>query len=233
MTEIGLVLAEISHMRKNLKSWMKVKVEEAPSAQFPSKTIQIKEPYGVVLVMAPWNYPLQLSLIPLAGAIAAGNCAVVKLSQGAPACAAAVKELLGKCFPEEYAAAVTGAPGVNEELLEEKYDFLFFTGSPAAGREVMEKAARTLTPVCLELGGKSPCVVDETADVVTAARRIVWGKFLNAGQTCVAPDYVLVQEEAKEELLRQIVRCVEKFYPLRPELAEKFPQPGAKTGGGA
>lgn len=222
-TETGMIKAEIGHLIKNLDRWTKPCRAGASFVSFPSSGRVYTCPYGVVLIMAPWNYPLQLSLIPLAGAIAAGNCAVVKLSQGAPACAAAVKELLGKCFPEEYAAAVTGAPGVNEELLEEKYDFLFFTGSPAAGREVMEKAARTLTPVCLELGGKSPCVVDETADVVTAARRIVWGKFLNAGQTCVAPDYVLVQEEAKEELLRQIVRCVEKFYPLRPELAEKFP----------
>ncbi len=216
MTEIGLVLAEITYMRKNLRNWMKVRVEEAPSAQFPAKTFQIKEPYGVVLVMAPWNYPFLLAMQPLVGAVAAGNCCVVKPASASKATSALVLELIRDTFDPSYVAAVSGGEKNREELLEQKFDYIFFTGGANAGRQVMKRAAENLTPLTLELGGKSPCIIEESADLSMAAKRIVFGKFINGGQTCVAPDYILVQSTVKREFLKQMKKWIRKIWGEKP-----------------
>lgn len=158
----------------------------------------MQEPYGVTLVMSPWNYPFMLAMEPLAGAIAAGNCCVVKPSAYAPATSAVIAAIVKECFPEGYVAVIEGGRQENQELLEQRFDYIFFTGSVSVGKLVMEKAAKHLTPVSLELGGKSPCIVDHTAKLSLAAKRIVFGKFLNCGQTCVAPDYVLVERRVKD-----------------------------------
>lgn len=212
MCEVGLVLGEIDYMLKNLARLMRPRRAKTPLAQFSAQSFVVPEPLGVSLVMSPWNYPVLLSLDPLVGAIAAGCCAVVKPSAYAPATSRVLKELLESCFAPEYIAVVEGGRAENEALLEQKFDSVFFTGSVAVGRLVMEKAARWPTPVTLELGGKSPCIIDETADLALAARRLVFGKYLNAGQTCVAPDYVLVQRSVHNELLELV----------RQEIAEQF-----------
>ena len=224
MTEIGLVLAEITHMRKNLKNWMKVKVEEAPSAQFPSKTFQIKEPYGVVLVMAPWNYPFLLAMQPLVGAVAAGNCCVVKPASASKATSSVIQELIAETFDVSYVAAVSGGEKHREELMDQKFDYIFFTGGANAGRHVMKKAAENLTPLTLELGGKSPCIIEESADLSLAAKRIVFGKFINSGQTCVAPDYILVQSTVKRAFLHQMKRWIKKTWGEKPLEHPDYPK---------
>ncbi len=189
---------EIRFHQKHLRRYMKIKKVKTPVTQFPASSFIYPEPYGVVLIMSPWNYPFQLTIAPLAAALAAGNCAIVKPSAYAACTSELLKQMIGELFPKAYVCAVTGGRAENEMLLEEKFDYIFFTGSSSVGRYVMEKAARHLTPVkkaarhltpvSLELGGKSPCIVEESADIRLAARRIVWGKFLNAGQTCVAPE---------------------------------------------
>lgn len=224
MTEIGLVLAEISYMKKNLRSWMKVKVEEAPASQFPGKTYQIKEPYGVVLVMAPWNYPFLLSIQPLVGAIAAGNCCVVKPASSSKAASELILKLLDETFEKNYVAGVPGGEEGRKDLFDQKYDYIFFTGSAAAGKQVMKRAAENLTPLTLELGGKSPCIIEESADLSLAAKRIVFGKFMNSGQTCVAPDYILVQSTVKAEFLKQMRRWVRKIWGNKPLEHPDYPK---------
>ena len=224
MTEIGLVLAEITHMRKNLKNWMKVRIEEAPVSQFPGKTYQIKEPYGVVLVMAPWNYPFLLAMQPLVGAIAAGNCCVVKPAAASEATSTVIGELLSETFARQYVAVVSGGEENREELLNQKFDYIFFTGGMKAGRQVMKRAAENLTPVTLELGGKSPCIIEESADLSLAAKRIVFGKFVNSGQTCVAPDYLLVQKTVKREFLRQVRKWIKKTWGEKPLEHPDYPK---------
>lgn len=216
MCEVGMVLSELGHMLRHLRGYAKEKRVVTPLAQFHAKSIRSPEPYGVVLIMAPWNYPFMLTIEPLIGAIAAGNCAVIKPSAYAPATAAVVEKLIRSCFSPHFAAVVQGGRAENEALLEQRFDFIFFTGSVSVGKLVMKKAAEHLTPVCLELGGKSPCIVDRSADLKLAARRIVFGKYLNLGQTCVAPDYLLVQEEVKERLLQEIERCIRKQYGADP-----------------
>jgi aldehyde dehydrogenase (NAD+) len=201
MTEVGMVLNEISYMRKNIKRFAKPKKVGTPLSQFPAKSFTVPVPYGVVLIMSPWNYPFTLALDPLIDALAAGNTAVVKPSAYSPASSAVIKKLISSCFPAEYVSVIEGGREANRELLDQKFDYIFFTGGKNVGRLVMEKAARYLTPVTLELGGKSPCIVDDTANLKIAAARIVFGKFLNVGQTCVAPDYLLVQENIKDKLL--------------------------------
>lgn len=201
MCEIGLVRSEISYMLRHVNRFVKERTVWTPLAQFASRSFQKPSPYGNTLIMSPWNYPVLLTLDPLADAIAAGNTAVVKPSAYAPATSALLAEMLGKCFPPEYVAAVTGGRRENSALLEEKFDFVFFTGSQAVGREVLRHTVERLTPAVLELGGKSPCIVDETAKLPLAARRIVFGKYLNCGQTCVAPDYILCQSGIKDELV--------------------------------
>lgn len=212
MCEVGLVLSEIDYMLKNLTRLMRPRHAKTPLAQFSAKSFVVPEPLGISLIMSPWNYPVLLSLDPLVGAIAAGCCAVVKPSAYAPATSRVLREVLESCFPPEYIAVVEGGRAENEALLEQRFDSIFFTGSVAVGKLVMEKAARFLTPVTLELGGKSPCIIDETANLALAARRLVFGKYLNAGQTCVAPDYVLVQGSVRDELLELV----------QAEIAEQF-----------
>lgn len=211
MCEVGLTLAEIAHVRRNLRRWARTRCRMTPLTNFPAKSMIVQEPYGVVLVMSPWNYPVLLALEPLAGAIAAGNCVVVKPSAYSPATSAVLTTLLREAFAEEYVAVVEGGRAENQSLLEQRFDYIFFTGGVTVGKMVMEKASHHLTPVTLELGGKSPCVIDRTADLPLAARRVVFGKWLNCGQTCIAPDYVLVDEAVhdrfmtllKEEIVRQ------------------------------
>ena len=212
-TETGMVLEELRFQLKHFEKWARPRRVITPLAQFPSRGELLPEPYGCVLIMAPWNYPVQLCLTPLAGAIAAGNCAVVKPSAYAPASSAAIARLLGEIFPPEFVAVVEGGRGENRALLEQKFDYIFFTGSPAVGREVMAAGAKNLTPVTLELGGKSPVIVDSTADIPLAARRIAFGKVLNAGQTCVAPDYLLLHRAVKDEFVREYRRALEEFFP--------------------
>lgn len=222
MTEIGMVKEEIRFSMKHLMTWSKPRRVKTPVTQFPSSSFIYREPYGVVLIMAPWNYPFQLTVAPLIGAISAGNCAVLKPSSYSVNTSAIIRDMIREVFPSCYVTVVTGGRKENEALLNEKFDYIFFTGSPKVGKSVMEKAARHLTPVSLELGGKSPCIVDETADLKTAARRIVWGKFLNAGQTCVAPDYVLVQHNVKKKLIHYIEKQIQKMYGMNPLENEEY-----------
>ena len=213
MTETGIVLDEIRYHLKHISSWAAKKKVPTPLAQFPATSFVSPEPYGVALIMAPWNYPIQLCLNPLVGAISAGCTAVVKPSAYAPATSAVISELLGSIFPQEYVCVVEGGRQENSALLEQEFDYIFFTGSPAVGHTVMEAAAKHLTPVTLELGGKSPVIVDPSADVEVAARRIAFGKVLNAGQTCVEPDYAFVHKDIKERFVDAYQRAIEGFFP--------------------
>ena len=216
LCEISLTLSELRYVRRHVKGWSRRRPVLPSLAQFPGRCSVLPEPYGVVLILSPWNYPVLLTLEPLIGAIAAGNCAVVKPSAYSPNTSAVLAALIGEAFPPEHAAVVEGGRQENQSLLSQPFDYIFFTGSVAVGREVMTKAAAHLTPVTLELGGKSPCIVDETADLTVAARRIVFGKFLNCGQTCVAPDYVLVSQSVKENLLSELVREIGRMYGPDP-----------------
>lgn len=216
MTETGMVLEELGFALKHLRQWARPEHVHTPLAQFPSRSFILKEPYGLTLIMAPWNYPLQLSLSPLVGAIAAGNCAVVKPSAYAPATSRVIAGLIADAFPAAYIAVVEGGRQENQELLSQKFDTIFFTGGVEVGKLVMEKAAQNLTPVILELGGKSPCIVDASANIPLAARRIAFGKFLNAGQTCVAPDYILVENSIKDALIKELAASITAFFGSRP-----------------
>ncbi len=218
--EIGIVKEEIRYTLKHIRKWAAPKRVKTPITQFPSRSFIYPEPYGVVLIMSPWNYPFQLTIAPLVGAICAGNCAVVKPSAYSPNTTRVMAEMLRELFPAEYISVVEGGREANQALLDEKFDYIFFTGSVNVGKYVMEKASAHLTPVSLELGGKSPCIVDETADLKLAAKRIVWGKFLNCGQTCVSPDYILVQRGVKDKLVKQIQKYIRKMYG-RDVLANK------------
>ena len=216
MCEIGLVLSEISYMIRHTKKFASERVVRTPLAQFASRSYKKPSPYGNVLIMSPWNYPLLLTLDPLADAIAAGNTAIIKPSAYSPATSAMIEKLIAECFDPQYVAVVTGGRKENASLLEKKFDLVFFTGSAAVGKEVLRHTAETLTPAVLELGGKSPCIVDETAKIPLAAKRIVFGKFLNCGQTCVAPDYLLCHRSMKDQLLQEICKQVEKQYGASP-----------------
>lgn len=223
-TEVGMVLEEINYTLKHISSWVKPKRVRTPLVHFPSSSYLYTEPYGSVLIMSPWNYPFQLTLAPLVGAIAAGNCAVLKPSEYSANTSDIIERISKEIFDESFVAVVRGGREANKTLLNEKFDYIFFTGSTAVGKTVMESAARHLTPVTLELGGKSPCIVDDTADLELAAKRIVWGKFLNAGQTCVAPDYVLVHGRVKEKLIREMKKCITAFYGNNPLGNEDYPK---------
>ncbi len=216
MCETGLVRGEIRWMLRHVGRLARAHTVPTPLAQFAARSFRKSAPYGSTLIMSPWNYPVLLTLDPLADAIAAGNTAVVKPSAYAPAVSALLADLIGECFPPEYVAAVTGGRRENAALLEEKFDFIFFTGSQAVGREVLRRAAEHLTPAVLELGGKSPCIVDETAKLSLAARRIVFGKYLNCGQTCVAPDYVLCHSSVRGRLVELLCREVRRQYGEDP-----------------
>lgn len=201
LTETGMVLSELDFAISHLRGWAAPKRRPTPLSQFPARSRVLPSPYGCTLIISPWNYPFQLALAPLISALAAGNTAVVKPGEDAPATAIFLEDLLGEVFDRDYVAVVRGDAACADSLLDLPFDKIFFTGSPRVGRLVMEKAAAHLTPVTLELGGKSPCIVDSSADLALAARRVVFGKFLNAGQTCVAPDYVLVEEAVREPFL--------------------------------
>ena len=213
MTETGIVLEEISYHMRHLAGWMKERTVRTPLAQFPSKSFVSPEPHGVALIMSPWNYPVQLCLAPLVGAISAGCTAVIKPSAYAPATSAVIARMLGEQFSDEYIAVVEGGRAENASLLEQQFDYIFFTGSPDVGRLVMESAAKHLTPVTLELGGKSPAIVDQTANIKIAARRIAFGKIVNAGQTCVEPDYLFVHQSVKEEFITAFRSALNQFFP--------------------
>lgn len=211
-TEIGFVLADIRYTIQNLQKWSAPKRVRTPLYLFPGKSKIQKEPYGSVLILGPYNYPVQLLAEPLIGAIAAGNCAVLKPSELTPNVSKAMYQIVHSTFKEEYIACVEGGVEVNQELLSQKFDYIFFTGSERVGRIVMKAAAENLTPVTLELGGKSPVIIEKTANIKEAARRIAWGKLLNAGQTCVAPDYVLVDESRKQQFLTEMKNAFSHLY---------------------
>ncbi|MBQ9832124.1 MAG: aldehyde dehydrogenase [Clostridia bacterium] len=212
MCETGLVLSEISYMLRHIRAYAKEKTVITPLPQFASRSFVKPMPYGVTLIMSPWNYPFLLTMDPLVDAIAAGNTAVVKPSAYSPATSKIIKEILESVFDSKYVAVITGGRSENSYLLEEKFDYIFFTGSKVVGTYVMEKAAAHLTPVTLELGGKSPCIIDKSANLKLAARRICFGKYLNCGQTCVAPDYVLCDVTVKDEFLEYFKAEVKKQY---------------------
>lgn len=216
MCEIGLVRSEISHMIKYVKGYAKERSVHTPLSQFASRSYIKSCPYGNVLIMSPWNYPFLLTLEPLVDAIAAGNTAIVKPSAYSPATSAVIEKIISECFDPEFVAVVNGGRKENAELLKKKFDFIFFTGSQTVGREVLRHAAEYLTPVVLELGGKSPCIVDSSAKVAMAAKRIVFGKFLNCGQTCVAPDYILCHERVKTQLINELCVQIQKQYGNDP-----------------
>lgn len=222
MTELATVYGEIEYFRRNIKKLMKVKRSNFSPATFPSKGRIYSEGYGSVLIMSPWNYPFQLAIMPLIGAIAGGNCAVVKPSAYAAHTSKIVKKIIETTFDEEYVACVTGGREENSMLLEEPFDYIFFTGGAEVGREVLRKAAENIIPVTLELGGKSPVIVEKTADVDIAARRIVWGKYLNCGQTCVAPDYVLVDKSLKDEFVKKSISYIEAMYGSDPIKSKNY-----------
>ena len=216
LCETGMTLSEISYLLKHIRGFAREKTVPTPMAQFAARSYRKPMPYGVCLIMSPWNYPVLLTLEPLADALAAGNTAIIKPSAYSPATSALLAELLGKVFPEEYVAVITGGREENAYLLEQKFDYIFFTGSKSVGRLVQEKAARHLTPVTLELGGKSPCIVDKSANIALSARRIVFGKFLNCGQTCVAPDYILCHPAVKEQLIACLKAEIQRQYGSDP-----------------
>ena len=212
MCEIGMTLSELRFVERHLVGWARDRRHLTPLAQFPARSFTVQEPYGVVLIMSPWNYPFLLAMEPLIGALAAGNCCVVKPSACSPAASAVIRDILSDCFPPELVAVVEGGRAENQALLDQEFDYIFFTGGVAVGREVMSKAARHLTPVTLELGGKSPCIVDATAKLDLAAKRIVFGKLLNCGQTCVAPDYLLIDRRVKDRFLAHLRKQISLQY---------------------
>lgn len=216
MCEIGMVLEELSYMLKHTPHFAREKRVRTPLAQFHSRSCQKPSPYGVTLIMSPWNYPFMLTLSPLADALAAGNTAVVKPSAYSPHTSDVILRILSQCFEPKYVAVVTGGRAENTCLLREHFDYIFFTGSQTVGKEVMRNAAEHLTPVTLELGGKSPCIVDQTANIKLAARRIVFGKYLNCGQTCVAPDYIYCHRSVKDKLVSEVKKQIQKQYGKQP-----------------
>ncbi len=213
MCETGLVLDEIRYHQRHLRGWMKEKYVRTPPAQFPARSFLSPEPYGAALIMSPWNYPVQLCFEPLIGAISGGCCAVVKPSIYAANVSHLIAGMIADTFPPEYIAVVEGGRAENSALLDEPFDCIFFTGSVAVGKVVMTAAAKRLTPVTLELGGKSPVIVDASADLRVAARRVAFGKILNAGQTCVGPDYVLIEEGARDRFIEEFRRALNEFFP--------------------
>ena len=224
VTEVAMVYDEINMQIKNIKKWSKKRRVKTPLVQFPAKSFIQLEPYGVVLIIGPFNYPFMLTMDPLIGAIAAGNTAVIKPSESAPETSKILKEILEKVFDEKYVLHVNPERGkeVVEELLKEKFDYIFFTGSATVGKIVMKAASQYLTPVTLELGGKSPCIIDKDCKLELAARRIVWGKLLNSGQTCVAPDYLYVHKEIEEEFIKKLEEEIKNQFGNNPLESEDY-----------
>lgn len=222
LSEVGVVLNEIRLARRKLKSWARPRRVRTPFVLWIGSSRIYYEPYGTALIIAPWNYPFQLAIAPLIGSIAAGNCSVLKPSEYAPHTAAILSQIIGSHFDNSYLAVIEGDAKVGEALLREHFDYIFFTGSVTVGKMVMAAAARHLTPVTLELGGKSPCIVDQDANIDQAARRIVFGKFINAGQTCIAPDYLLVHASNTQRLREHIEKYVQRFYGNNPQKSPDY-----------
>lgn len=221
-TETQLVLAELNYAIKNISKWSSPTLVETSWTNFPSKDWIQPEPYGKVLVISPWNYPFMLALAPVVGALAAGNTVVLKPSELSPNTSKIIAEIITKVFPPEHVGVVEGGVEVSQELLSKKWEYIFFTGSTRVGQIVYKSAAEHLTPVTLELGGKNPCIVDESAQIKLAAKRIAWGKFINAGQTCLAPDYILVHESVKDLLVEQLKQQIQQFYGENVETSPDF-----------
>lgn len=223
-SEVGMVLGELRYAKNHVERWARPQKRPSALTLFPAKSTVVAEPYGVALILSPWNYPLQLTLVPLISALAAGCTAIVKPSAYAPATAQAMERLISGVFDPRYVAVVQGGRAENAALLEERFDYIFFTGSTEVGKLVMTAAARHLTPVTLELGGKSPVILREDADLVLAARRIAWGKFLNAGQTCVAPDHVYVPQELRDTFVAELGRQIGRLYGPDPLQSPDLPK---------
>ncbi len=224
LTEVGIVLDEIRFIKKHLFKWAKARRVRTHLFQFPGSSHIYAEPYGVSLIISPWNYPFQLVIDPLIGSMAAGNCSVVKPSEYAPHTAQVFNEIISENFAANYIAVIEGEAAVSQALLDEDFDYIFFTGSVAVGKTVMQAAAKHLTPVTLELGGKSPCIVDRDVNLDVTAKRICSGKFINAGQTCIAPDYLLVHQDIKMKLLDRLKFFIHKFYGADPQLSADYPR---------
>ncbi len=222
LTEIGIVMSELDQHIRRLKQWSKPVRVKTPLFLFPSRSRILHEPLGVALIIAPWNYPLNLTMCPLIGAISAGDCAVVKPSPYSSDTSNVIETIIRETFKEEYIAVIQGHREVNDMLLQQHFDIIFYTGSPDVGRVVMEAAAHHLTPVVLELGGKSPCIIDKGCNIDIAAHRLAWGKTLNAGQTCIAPDYLFVHESEKEKLIERLIASFEQFYGQDAELSDEY-----------
>ena len=222
LTETNYVILELKNTIKNLKNWAKPKRVFPSILNFPSTDCIYKEPYGKVLIIAPWNYPFQLALCPLIAAVAAGNQVVVKPSELTPKTSEIIAEIIAKVFDKKHVEVVEGGIEVSQQLLSERWDYIFFTGSVAVGKIVAKAAAENLTPVTLELGGKSPCIIDETANLKLAAKRIAWGKFVNAGQTCIAPDYILIQKDMKSHFVAYLKQEITKAYSKNPRESADF-----------
>lgn len=215
-TELGVLYTEIDFAMKHLKEWMEPKKTDAPMTHKGTKNYIVKEPYGVCLIISPWNYPLQLALAPLIGAIAAGNCAIIKPSEYAEATSIILEKMIKETFDPSFVTVVQGDKDISEKLLKQRFDYIFFTGSTPVGKIIMKEASKHLTPVTLELGGKSPAIVDKDANLQLAAKRIVWGKFTNAGQTCVAPDFLYVHDKVKLKLLKLMKKQIKSLYGKVP-----------------
>jgi aldehyde dehydrogenase (NAD+) len=224
LTETSYVISELKDTIKNIKSWTKPKRVWPSLLNFPSTDYIYKEPYGKVLIIAPWNYPFQLALCPLISAVAAGNQVVLKPSELTPKTSAIIAEIIEKTFQHNHVKVIEGGVEISQKLLTQRWDYIFFTGSVPVGKIVAKAAAENLTPVTLELGGKNPCIIDETANLKIAAKRIVWGKFLNAGQTCIAPDYILIQEDMKSHFVDYLKKEITVAYGENPKLSPDFPR---------
>lgn len=216
MCEIGLVKSEITYMLRHVKRFAKERRVRTPLAQYISRSFEKPSPYGCVLIMSPWNYPFLLTIDPLVDALAAGNTVILKPSAYSPHTSKVMKEMIESCFDESYVSVVTGGRKENQSLLQMDFDYIFFTGSKNVGKEVMKQASEHLVPITLELGGKSPCIVDKTANIKLAAKRIVFGKFVNCGQTCVAPDYIYCDETIKDELIKELKHQIKLQYGEKP-----------------
>ncbi len=222
IAEMGQSLSDLDRAARNVRSWARPRLVATPPYLFPASSWIYPEPLGVSLIIAPWNYPMGLAVAPLVGAVAAGDCAVVKPSEIAPATSAVLAAVLSETFDPAYVKAVEGGPEVARSLLEQRFDCIFYTGSARVGQLVMEAAAKNLTPVTLELGGKCPCIVEPDTDLRHTARRVAWGKFFNAGQTCISPDYLLVNSAAKQELITELAACVRRFYGDDPSKSPDY-----------
>lgn len=217
MTEVSVVIDEINYTLKHIDKWAKPQKVKTPISNFPSKSVIYNEPYGIVLVLSPWNYPFQLCLAPTVGAIAAGNCVIIKPSKSSPSTANIIEKIINETFEQQFAYCIEQKSNISyDEILDKKYDYIMFTGSENVGKTIMESAAKHLTPVTLELGGKSPCIIDKTADIKLTAKRLAWGKYLNAGQTCVAPDFVLAHKDIKDNLIMELKSSIKELYGENP-----------------